>query len=172
MGRGVWVPAFAGTTKHCKQTFTFSRHDLPEFCKYLFALPKSRGRRECRMRAAPEVSCASWVESARMSIQGSGGNPTFPAQGSYEKQIHKLNQCRVVDVFTVVSRFRALVAVKHINSCEVQWSDDIHQKVAPTYSQGEDSPMITVTTVAEPGQLNVESPLYWIKSHAPFLTTF
>ena len=42
-----------------------------------------RGRRECRMRAAPAVSCAMCTESARMSIQGSGGNPTFPAQWLY-----------------------------------------------------------------------------------------
>src|SRR6267154_2283248 len=42
-----------------------------------------RGRGECRMRAAPAVSCAMCTESARMSIQGSGGNPTFPAQWLY-----------------------------------------------------------------------------------------
>jgi hypothetical protein len=34
-----------------------SRHDLPEVCK--FACPSAkRGRRECRVRAAPAVSCA------------------------------------------------------------------------------------------------------------------
>src|SRR5882757_3987229 len=32
------------------------------------------------MRAAPAISCATCTESARMSIRGSGGNPTFPAQ--------------------------------------------------------------------------------------------
>ena len=50
--------------------------------RFALKLSPERGSRECRMRAAPEVSCASWVESARMSIQGSGGNPTFPARCS------------------------------------------------------------------------------------------
>src|SRR5882757_597616 len=35
------------------------------------------------MRAAPAVSCAMCTKSARTSIQGSGGNPTFPAQWLY-----------------------------------------------------------------------------------------
>ena len=42
-----------------------------------------RGRRECRMRAAPAISCATCTKSARMSIQGSGEHPTFPAQWLY-----------------------------------------------------------------------------------------
>src|SRR4029078_13317716 len=42
-----------------------------------------RGRRECRMRAAPAVSCAMGRRRAHMSIQGSGENPTSPAQGLY-----------------------------------------------------------------------------------------
>jgi hypothetical protein len=44
---------------------------------------KERGRRECRVRAAPAVSCAMCTRSAHTSIQGSGGNPTFPAQWLY-----------------------------------------------------------------------------------------
>ena len=43
----------------------------------------NRGRRECRMRAAPAVSCAMGRRSAHMSIQGSGEHPTFPAQWLY-----------------------------------------------------------------------------------------
>jgi hypothetical protein len=35
------------------------------------------------MRAAPAVSCAMAQEDAHTSIQGSGGNPTFPAQWLY-----------------------------------------------------------------------------------------
>ena len=46
-----------------------------------FPPSKSRGRREYRMRAAPEVSCAMGRKNAHMSIQGSGEHPTFPAQG-------------------------------------------------------------------------------------------
>src|SRR5882672_10377802 len=61
----------------------FSRRIAPEVCK-LFSRPlEIRGRRECRMRAAPEVSCAMCTESARMSIQGSGEHPTLPAQWLY-----------------------------------------------------------------------------------------
>ena len=44
---------------------------------------KNRGRRECRMRAAPAVSCAMCTGSAHTSIQGSGEHPTFPAQWLY-----------------------------------------------------------------------------------------
>src|SRR6476659_5770507 len=46
-----------------------------------------RGRRECRMRAAPAVSCAMCTRSAHTSIQGSGGNPTFPAQGKIKSPV-------------------------------------------------------------------------------------
>ena len=44
---------------------------------------RKRGRRECRMRAAPAVSRAMCTRSARTSIQGSGEHPTFPAQWLY-----------------------------------------------------------------------------------------
>ena len=59
-----------------------SRHIAPEVCKYS-SPSEIRGRRECRMRAAPAVSCAMCTRSARMSIQGSGEHPTFPAQWLY-----------------------------------------------------------------------------------------
>ena len=36
----------------------FSRHDVPEFCKFVLLVPQNRGSRECRVRAAPAVSCA------------------------------------------------------------------------------------------------------------------
>jgi hypothetical protein len=55
----------------------------PSFESNSYALPRFRGRRECRMRAAPAISCAMCTESARMSIQGSGEHPTFPAQWLY-----------------------------------------------------------------------------------------
>src|SRR5260370_37549124 len=50
-----------------KHTFTISRHDLPEVCMTL-SLEK-RGSRECRVRAAPAVSCAKLCEETRTSIQ-------------------------------------------------------------------------------------------------------
>ena len=60
----------------------FSRHDLPEVCISLSL--ENRGSRECRMRAAPAVSCAKLCEkNAHTSIQGSGEHPTFPAQWLY-----------------------------------------------------------------------------------------
>src|SRR6267154_1570514 len=64
-------------------SFTFSRHDAPEVCRLFLRPLEIRGRRECRMRAAPAISCAMCTESARMSIQGSGEHPTFPAKWLY-----------------------------------------------------------------------------------------
>jgi hypothetical protein len=61
------------------QTSTFPRRDPPESCLVRVPL-EMRGRRECRVRAAPAVSCASAQKSAHASIQGSGEHPTFPAQ--------------------------------------------------------------------------------------------
>src|SRR4051812_32784294 len=64
-------------------SFASSRRVAPEVCWNSYALSKIRGRRECRMRAAPAISCAMCTRSARMSIQGSGEHPTFPAQWLY-----------------------------------------------------------------------------------------
>ena len=56
----------------------FSRHDASEFCSKLVP-PETRGRRECRARAAPAVSYAKGVV-ARMSIQAQRRRPASPAQ--------------------------------------------------------------------------------------------
>ena len=73
-----------GMTSRCRRhDFAISRHDLPELCQKLHALLQFRGRRECRMRAAPAVSCATCTKNMHMSIQGSGEHPTFPAQWLY-----------------------------------------------------------------------------------------
>jgi hypothetical protein len=45
--------------------------------------PSKRGSRECWMHAAPAVSCANVHKNTHTSIQGSGGDPTFPAQWLY-----------------------------------------------------------------------------------------
>ena len=45
-----------------------------------FVVPQTGGSRECRMRAAPAVSCAKLCKKLHTSIQGSGEHPTFPAQ--------------------------------------------------------------------------------------------
>ena len=54
----------------------------PKFCRS-FRPQEFRGRRECRMRAAPAVSCATCTKNMHMSIQGSGEHPTLPAQWLY-----------------------------------------------------------------------------------------
>ena len=48
-----------------------------------FAPPEKRGRRECRMRAAPAVSCANCAKKRTRAYRLSGGNPTSPAQWLY-----------------------------------------------------------------------------------------
>ena len=45
----------------------FSRHDLPEV--FISSSLDSRGSRECRVRAAPAVSCARLCEETHTSIQ-------------------------------------------------------------------------------------------------------
>ncbi len=48
------------------------------------APPKERGRRECRVHAAPAVSCANCAKAKRTrAYRFSGGNPASPAQWSY-----------------------------------------------------------------------------------------
>jgi hypothetical protein len=59
-------------------------HLAARFCpRFAFRCPSKRGSRECRMRAAPAVSRAKQVTKTHTSIQGSGGDPTFPAQWLY-----------------------------------------------------------------------------------------
>ena len=48
-----------------------------------FPHPPNRGRRECRVHAAPAVSCAKVCKKAHTSIQVQRRHPTFPAQWLY-----------------------------------------------------------------------------------------
>jgi hypothetical protein len=48
-----------------------------------FPYPPVRGRRECRVHAAPAVSCAKMCKKAHTSIQVQRRHPTFPAQWLY-----------------------------------------------------------------------------------------
>jgi hypothetical protein len=50
------------------QKSAFSRRDSPEVCREVSRL-EIRGRRECRMRAAPAVPCAKWEKKTHTSIQ-------------------------------------------------------------------------------------------------------
>jgi hypothetical protein len=51
----------------------------PRFAQKLSRL-EIRGRGECRMRAAPAVSCAKLCKERTRAYRFSGGYPTFPAQ--------------------------------------------------------------------------------------------
>jgi hypothetical protein len=57
-------PSSAMTVGH---TFTFPQRVSPGLCQSF--RPKKRGRRECRVLAAPAVSCAKCARSAHTSIQ-------------------------------------------------------------------------------------------------------
>jgi hypothetical protein len=56
------------TIRSNAHTSAFSRHHLPEVCKFRSPL-ENRGRREDRVRAAPAVSCAQVDKKTHMSIQ-------------------------------------------------------------------------------------------------------
>ena len=49
-----------------------------------FPCPPVRGCRECRVHAAPAVSCAIGAKNAHTSIQVQRRHPTFPAQWLYD----------------------------------------------------------------------------------------
>jgi len=72
-----WAQVWATTIEH---GIAFSRQACPRLG---FRCPSKGGSRECRMRAAPAISCATAQKKAHTSIQGSRGNPTFPAQWLY-----------------------------------------------------------------------------------------
>jgi hypothetical protein len=54
----------------------------PKFC-IPFALPKIRGRREDRVRAAPAVPCAMGDSGRTRAYRFGGNTPAFPAQWLY-----------------------------------------------------------------------------------------
>ena len=70
-----------------------------------FVVPPKGGSRECRMRAAPAVSCANWKKKRTRAYRFSGGNPTFPAQWLY-------GLCRALpgDEFVLPPSLRELAA--------------------------------------------------------------
>jgi hypothetical protein len=76
------MDCFACARNDGGHTFAFPRHLAPEVCWKLPAL-EIRGRRECRMRAAPAVSRAKVWKKRTRAYRFSGGDPTFPAQWFY-----------------------------------------------------------------------------------------
>jgi hypothetical protein len=66
-----------------KHVCPISRHDLPELSKFVVP-PKDRGRRECRVRAAPAVSCAKVRKNGgTRAYRAAENTPTSPAQWLY-----------------------------------------------------------------------------------------
>ena len=64
-------------------TTSLSRDALRPRLAIEFPYPPVRGRRECRVHAAPAVSCAKVCKKAHTRIQVQRRHPTFPAQWLY-----------------------------------------------------------------------------------------
>jgi hypothetical protein len=67
MGPGFRQDDAGCVVRRVRRTSAFSRRVSPELCKS-FAL-ETRGRRECRVRAAPAVSCAKVETKTHTSVQ-------------------------------------------------------------------------------------------------------
>src|SRR5437868_5833135 len=76
------MDCFASLAMTGKHTFSFSRHVLPELCKSL-PYPRNRGRRECRVRAAPAVSCAKSVHYGAHEHTGSAETLRHPPRNGF-----------------------------------------------------------------------------------------
>ena len=63
------------TTTECG--FAFSRRNAPELCQK-FPCPPNKGRRECRMRAAPAISCAMCTEECAHEHTGQRRTSDIP----------------------------------------------------------------------------------------------
>src|SRR5258705_8591879 len=71
MGIAALHPSYANTPPQ-------SRGAMPELCKFI--RPSKRGRRECRVLAAPAVSCAISAKKRTRAYRYSWSTPAFPAQ--------------------------------------------------------------------------------------------
>ncbi len=72
----------SGMTKSLRHAFSFPRHDLPESC--IISPPSSRrGRRECRMLAAPARPACKEMHFAHASNHRAAEQPALPAQWCY-----------------------------------------------------------------------------------------
>jgi hypothetical protein len=77
-------PHEAGHDSRARRTSAFSRHGLPEVCKNI--LPR-RGSRECRVRAAPAVSCAKLCEKGAHEHTGSAETLRHPPRNGFTAYI-------------------------------------------------------------------------------------
>ena len=96
-----------------------SRHDLPEAWPWFS--PK-RGSRECRMRAAPAVSCAMCTRKCAHEHKGTAGALRHSLRkGVYGDKKYRF-QCDAAVVFTFVSRSAFdLAAEKYMNAYRALW---------------------------------------------------
>ena len=78
--RGLWntgCPACAGHDSGVLQAIAFSRHRVPESC-FSYHPQKNRGRRECRMQAAPMARLQQKTQA--VVTTGQPNSPAFPAR--------------------------------------------------------------------------------------------
>src|SRR5476649_863947 len=72
---------FFNKTSNTSHTSAFSRRDAPEVCMSLSPKEEGAGNAGCALHPRSRVQRAE--RKAHTSVQGSGGNPTFPAQWLY-----------------------------------------------------------------------------------------
>ena len=79
-GRGVWVPAFAGTTRERFKPHTWLRDLAASFARGLLkkSRPEIRGRRECRAPDAPASACAKVESKSTRVSQVTPEKPGIP----------------------------------------------------------------------------------------------
>jgi hypothetical protein len=73
---------FATLLSNSRCASAFSRHGLPEVCMNVCPLEK-RGSRECRVRAAPAVSCARLCEECAHEHTGSAETLRHPPRNGF-----------------------------------------------------------------------------------------
>ena len=74
--RGVWVPAFAGTTT--EYGFAFSRHDLPEVLHFVCSLEEKRAQGRPDARCTRGLTCVFATRMLHVSIQEQRRTPGLP----------------------------------------------------------------------------------------------
>jgi hypothetical protein len=77
---GYWVPACVGTT--IERNFAFSRHTVPEFCKFVRP-KKQRAQGRPGARCTRGLACKGSKQKRTRAYRFSGSSPAFPAQWFY-----------------------------------------------------------------------------------------
>jgi hypothetical protein len=63
-----------------EHSFAFSRHEVPELCKYILFLPRKREQGMPGARCTRGLVCKMHKEMRTRAYRFSGGNPAFPAR--------------------------------------------------------------------------------------------